>query len=68
ATNIWGDPAFTCAGGGCPAPYRLSPGSAALDEGVAAGIKWDIDGQLRPYLNPDLGADEYWPPGVLQFI
>ena len=68
ATNIVGDPAFTCTGGGCPEPYRLSPESDALDEGVATGIRTDIDVQPRPYGVPDLGADEYWPPGALKSI
>jgi len=66
--NVRGDPAFTCTGGGCLAPYRLSPASDALDEGVAAGVWTDIDRQLRPYQEPDLGADEYWPPGILRWV
>lgn len=66
--NIWGDPSFTCTGSGCPAPYHLDPSSDALNEGVATRIRTDIDSELRPYQAPDLGADEYWPPGALRFI
>jgi len=66
--NIWGDPLFACTGGACLAPYRLAPGSEALDEGVAAGVLNDIDGEPRLYPVPDLGADEYWPPGALRRI
>ena len=66
--NVWGDPDFTCTDGGCPAPYRLGPDSDALDEGVSAGIRTDIDLELRPYQEPDPGADEYWPPGALKWI
>jgi hypothetical protein len=28
----------------------------------------DIDNQPRPYQTPDLGADEYWLPGVLKYL
>ncbi|MGD8474879.1 MAG: NosD domain-containing protein [Anaerolineae bacterium] len=66
--NVRGDPAFTCTGSGCSVPYRLGTDSAALDEGVPTGIRTDIDAELRPYQAPDLGADEYWPPGVLRWI
>jgi hypothetical protein len=63
--NIWGDPAFADPDGG---DYRLGPGSAALDAGVDSGILSDIDHQPRPYLAPDLGVDEYWPPGALHTL
>jgi hypothetical protein len=33
---------------------------------VDAGIKTDVDHEPRPYQTPDLGADEYWPPGALK--
>jgi hypothetical protein len=66
--NVRGDPGFTCTDGGCPAPYRLGPTSDALDEGVAAGVRNDIDGEPRLYPVPDLGADEYWPPGILRWV
>jgi hypothetical protein len=36
--------------------------------GIDAGVTTDIDGLLRPYQLPDIGADEYWPPGALKFI
>lgn len=45
--------------------YHLAAGSAALDAGVDAGVRVDLDRQPRPYLAPDLGADEYWPAGAL---
>lgn len=40
--------------------YRLQAGSAALDQGIDAGISRDLDGEHRPQgLGPDIGADEY---------
>jgi hypothetical protein len=56
------DPAFAADG------YHLTAGSPAADKGVSASIWVDIDGQPRPYQAPDLGADEYWPPGVLKHL
>jgi hypothetical protein len=54
--EITGDPAFA------PDGYHLVTGSAAIDQGVDAGVTTDIDNQPRPQGNaPDLGADEYWP-------
>jgi parallel beta-helix repeat protein len=48
-----GDPAFADDG------YHLTFSSAAIDKGVDAGVKTDIDGDSRPCrLGPDLGADE----------
>jgi hypothetical protein len=45
------------------ADYHLSPGSAAIDRGLDAGVTTDIDGDLRDS-SPDLGADELAPaPG-----
>lgn len=63
--SISGDPAFVN-----PAAfdYHLTSGSAAIDVGVDAGVETDIDGEPRPYQIPDLGADEYWPPGVLRYL
>jgi parallel beta-helix repeat protein len=52
AHNYWGDPLL--AGDG----YHLQVGSAAIDQGVNAGVATDIDGEPR-LGNPDLGADEY---------
>jgi len=41
------------------ADYHLGSTSAAIDNGVAAGITTDFDGDLRPQgPAPDLGADE----------
>ncbi|MEW5961724.1 MAG: right-handed parallel beta-helix repeat-containing protein, partial [Chloroflexota bacterium] len=61
--NIWGDPAFITLPGG---DYRLSPASAALDQGVNAGVTADIDGEPRPYgAGYDLGADEGQPSLVI---
>ncbi len=54
-----GSPAFAADG------YHLTAASAALDAGIDAGVTQDIDNSLRPYQAPDLGADEYWPPGAL---
>jgi hypothetical protein len=54
-----GDPAFA------PDGYHVTPGSAALDRGVNAGVAadaaTDVDGDVRPApagTHPDLGADE----------
>ena len=50
-----GDPAFAADG------YHLMAGSAAIDEGIDAGITSDLDGQGRPAgAGYDLGADEFW--------
>jgi len=61
--NFWDNPEFVD-----PAAedYHIGPSSGALDRGVVAGVIDDIDHQPRPYQTPDLGADEYWPPGVLK--
>ncbi len=60
--NYTGNPQFALDG------YHLLTGSAAIDKGVDAGVKVDIDPEPRPYLAPDLGADEYWAPGALHKI
>jgi len=57
-----GDPAFA------PDGYHLMAGSAAMDGGVDTGVRTDVDNEPRPYQTPDLGADEYWPPGALKRI
>jgi uncharacterized repeat protein (TIGR01451 family) len=55
--NVWGDPAFVGPGMG---DYHIGPGSAALDQGVDAGVATDIDGQPRPIgTGYDIGADEF---------
>jgi hypothetical protein len=56
-----GDPVFTLDG------YHLAIGSAAIDKGIDTGISADIDNQPR-LRSPDLGADEYWPPGAPRHI
>jgi hypothetical protein len=63
--NIIGDPSFIDPDAG---DYHLGSDSAALDGGVNAGVMTDIDNQPRPYQAPDLGADEYWPPGALKYV
>ena len=57
-----GTPAFDADG------YHLLPSSMAIDHGVSAGVTADIDPQPRPYQIPDLGTDEYWPPGELKYF
>jgi len=47
-----GNPAFAADG------YHLTGDSAAIDQGVSAGVTTDIDGQSRD-ASPDLGADEF---------
>ncbi len=59
---LTGVPAFYSDG------YHLRSNSPAIDAGVTTGVSLDVDNQLRPYLAPDLGADEYWPPGLLKQI
>jgi parallel beta-helix repeat protein len=62
--NLWGDPGFVDPDVG---DYHIGSGSAALDQGIDEGVTRDIDLELRPYQAPDLGADEYWPPGSLMY-
>ncbi len=53
ANDHSGDPAFA------PDGYHLTVGSAAIDQGVNAGVTTDIDGDARPANGGyDLGADE----------
>lgn len=63
--NVFGDPDFVDPDTG---DYHIGPNSAALDAGVDASVMVDIDSQPRAYQAPDLGADEYWPPGALKYI
>jgi parallel beta-helix repeat protein len=65
SNNYWGDPAFVnyLAGN-----YHIGENSDAIDAGIDAGVTTDIDNHPRPYQLPDIGADEYWPPGALKFI
>lgn len=59
-----GDPAFVD-----PAndDYHIGSASAAIDAGIDAGVTVDYDHEPR-FGDPDLGADEYWAPGVLRRI
>ncbi len=63
--NVFGDPGFVDPATG---DYHIGPNSAAIDAGVNTGVMMDIDNQPRPYQTPDLGADEYWPPGALKYV
>jgi parallel beta-helix repeat protein len=56
-----GDPAFA------PDGYHLTAVSAAINQGVNTGVTTDLDGQPR-FGAPDLGADEYWAPGLPKYI
>jgi hypothetical protein len=58
ATNeITGPPAFVDPDGG---DYHITCGSAARDNGVAAAVETDVDGDSRVFgAPPDLGADEH---------
>jgi hypothetical protein len=56
--NYDGDPAFVDPGDW---DYHIGPDSAALDRGIGTGVHTDMDGEHRPWLAPDLGADEVWP-------
>jgi len=64
-TNIWGDPDFVDYLVG---DYHIGANSDAIDAGIDAGVTNDFDFYPRPYQTPDIGADEYWPPGTLKFI
>ncbi|MHC4799398.1 MAG: right-handed parallel beta-helix repeat-containing protein [Planctomycetota bacterium] len=64
-TNLWGNPDFIDPDAG---DYHIGENSDAIDAGVDAGVTRDIDFHPRPYLVPDIGADEYWPPGALKYI
>jgi fibronectin-binding autotransporter adhesin len=70
AVNIWGEPDFVDPDGG---DYHIGHSSAAIDQGVDAGIATDIDGEHRPSGPlPDVGADEVsgWRlflPAVLRY-
>jgi uncharacterized repeat protein (TIGR01451 family) len=63
AVNAWGDPAFVDPDAG---DYHISPGSAAVNAGVDAGVPDDIDGDLRSDGYPDIGADEL--PGATLLV
>jgi hypothetical protein len=58
STNIHDDPAFV---NPSLSDYHLTAASAAIDQGIGAGVDVDIDGQARPGgLGFDIGADEHW--------
>jgi hypothetical protein len=60
---VSGNPAFAADG------YHLSPGSAAIDHGVNAGVATDIDGEVRPKgCTFDIGADEFFTSLVCRTI
>ncbi len=62
AGNLFVDPAFVSRSGG---DYHLTAGSPAIDQGINAGISFDIDNQPRPgRLGFDIGADEYLTPSI----
>jgi parallel beta-helix repeat protein len=65
SNNHWGNPDFVDYLAG---DYHIGANSDAIDAGISAGVTGDIDNQPRPYQTPDIGADEYWPPGVLKHI
>ena len=58
--SMTGDPKFIdAAKGDC----HIGPDSAAINAGIAAGVRIDFDNQPR-FGEPDLGADEFWAPGA----
>lgn len=57
-----GNPSFASDG------YHLTENSKAIDKGVISWVGSDIDNEPRPQQVPDLGADEYWVPGLLRYI
>jgi len=63
--DYWGNPDFVDYLAG---DYHIGENSDAIDAGIEAGVTTDIDFHPRPYQIPDIGADEYWPPGALKFI
>ncbi len=55
--NVYDDPAFVDPG---TWDYHVTSTSAAIDEGVNAGVTVDMDGESRPSgADYDIGADEY---------
>jgi fibronectin-binding autotransporter adhesin len=55
--NIWDDSAFANSDAG---DYHITAASAAIDQGVNAGVMTDIDGDTRPDgCFSDIGADEF---------
>lgn len=61
--NVTGDPAFASDG------YHLTNSSAAIDEGLDAGVETDMDAEVRPQgTGYDIGADERLPRIYLPLI
>ena len=54
--NVYGDPAFVDSSAW---DYHLTASSAAIDGGVDAGVTTDLDNNIRPIGQPDLGAYEW---------
>ena len=65
SNEYWGNPDFVDDLAG---DYHIGELSDAIDAGIDTGVHDDIDQHPRPYLAPDIGADEYWPLGALKFI
>jgi uncharacterized repeat protein (TIGR01451 family) len=62
--NLWENPAFLNPDAG---DYHLAATSAAIDNGLDAGVELDIDGESRPFeLGYDIGADEFHPRAALE--
>jgi hypothetical protein len=51
-----------------PDGYHIMSGSGAINAGLDTSVTTDVDGQPRPFEEPDLGADEYWPAGALSYV
>ncbi len=64
SVNLWDVPTFVSFPVG---DYHISSNSPAVDVGIETVIRTDIDNQPRPYHQPDIGADEYWPPGTPKY-
>ena len=65
SNDHWGNPDFVDYLAG---DYHIGENSDAIDAGIDAGVTVDFDNLPRPYQLPDIGADEYWPPGALKFL
>jgi hypothetical protein len=63
--DLRGDPGFVSLDA---RDYRIDSSSDAIDAGMDSSIATDVELQPRPYQSPDLGADEYWPPGTLKQV
>jgi fibronectin-binding autotransporter adhesin len=62
--NLWVDPAFLDPGRG---DLHLTASSGAVDAGIDAGLRTDLDGEVRPAgAGFDIGADEFVATAVSQ--